>query len=164
MLEFCMWNPDPSTDTLRRSDRVANTPVGLSRYQECVLHQGRIERFFLDAIKDHSGGKTEVERGVLPEKLEFDRASASKHGEQEYPIEVTLRYLSEEEAMPKQSGLGVSDGLYRSSLAEDDTQDMLRKSKHAGGETEKVRAKYMVSRSTLLSKYSMILTQSSGRM
>jgi len=118
----------------------------------------------LDAIKENSNGEVEVERGVLPEKLEFDRASIGIDAEQEYPIEVTLRYLSEEEAMPKQSGLGVSDGLYRSSLAEDDTQDMLRKSRRAGGDTERVKAKYLVSLSKLLRKESIILIPSSGWM
>lgn len=141
-----MWNPEPATGSLHRSDRVPNTPVGLSRYQECVLHQGRIERFFLDTIKENSNGQVEVERGVLPEMLEFDRANAD---DVEYPITVTLRYLSEEDAKPKQTGLGVTDGLYRSSLAKDDTEDMLRKSKHSGGETETLKAKYLVD-STLL--------------
>lgn len=139
-----MWNPDSATGTLRRSDRVPNTPIGLSRYQECVLHQGRIERFFLDAIKENSSGNVEVERGILPEKLEFDRVDIESEERGEYPIKVSLRYLSEEAAMPKQSGLGVSDGLYRSSLAKDDTEDMLRRSRRSNGETELVKTKYLV--------------------
>jgi len=141
MVEFCMWNPD-SEGKLRRSDRVPNTPQGISRYQEVVLTQGRIERFFLDHMKENGG--LEVERGVLPEELKFDRERAEDEGEESYPVTVRLRHLSDEEATPAQNNTSVPDGLFRSSLAKDDTDDLIRRSQHKGGETEVVRAKYVV--------------------
>ena len=56
MIEICMWNP--GTDgVIRRSDRIPDTIVGLSRFQQIVLHQGRIERFFLDNINKFSNGE-----------------------------------------------------------------------------------------------------------
>jgi phenol 2-monooxygenase len=144
MIEICMWNPG-ADGVIRRSDRIPDTIVGLSRFQQIVLHQGRIERFFLDNIKKFSGGKIEVERGVLPESLEIDEAKV-EDGEA-YPVTVKLRTLTEEEATPlqQQSGSKVSDGLFRSNLAmEDDEDDLIRKSKARAGESEIVHAKYVI--------------------
>lgn len=119
-------------------------PVGLSRFQQIVLHQGRIERFFLDHIKKHSKDTLRVERGVLPESLKI-ADNCDDHSPDNYPITVQLRHLTEEEAMPAQSnGSTVSDGLFRSNLAEDDTDDIIAKSKEKEGTTETIRAKYMV--------------------
>lgn len=109
-----------------------------------MLHQGRIERFFLDHIKKHSQDTLHVERAVLPESLHIaDRCD--DHSSENYPITVRLRYLTEEEATPAQSsGSSVNDGLFRSNLAEDDTDDLIAKSKQKEGSVEIVRAKYMV--------------------
>jgi phenol 2-monooxygenase (NADPH) len=53
MLEICLWNPNEH-GAIRRSDRIPDTIPGISRFQQVVLHQGRIERFFLDSIKEYS--------------------------------------------------------------------------------------------------------------
>jgi flavin-dependent dehydrogenase len=136
---------NPGKDgTLRRSDRVPDVPPGLSRFQQIVLHQGRIERFFLDHIKKHSNDTLRVERAVLPETLHIDD-NCDDHSPDNYPITVQLRYLTKEEAKPAQSkGPGVNDGLFRSNLAEDDTDALIAKSREKEGNTESVRAKYMV--------------------
>lgn len=64
----------------------------------------------------HSDGAVKVERGVVPESIEIDESLVDN--EDAYPIKVTLRHLSEEEANP--DGLtstgGVKSGLFRSSL------------------------------------------------
>ncbi|KAL5356818.1 FAD binding domain-containing protein [Aspergillus floccosus] len=146
MLEICLWNPDKD-GVLRRSDRIPDTIPGISRFQQVVLHQGRIERFFLDAIAECS--QMRVERGVLPTKLEFDEALAED--KDAYPITVHLRNLSEEEATPPQratsvNGQCVQDGLFRSNIAPDDCQDFLRAADlNATANTEEVvKAKYML--------------------
>jgi flavin-dependent dehydrogenase len=119
-------------------------PVGLSRFQQIVLHQGRIERFFLDHIKKHSKDTLRVERGVLPESLHISD-DCDNHSSDSYPITVQLRHLTEEEAKPAQSkGSSVNDGLFRSNLAEDDTDDLIAKSRDKEGSSEIVKAKYMV--------------------
>ncbi|WPH05091.1 Hypothetical protein R9X50_00799000 [Acrodontium crateriforme] len=146
MLEICLWNPDKD-GVIRRSDRIPDTIPGISRFQQVVLHQGRIERFFLDSIAKNSDIK--VERATLPISFSFDE-SVSKNTEA-YPITVTIQHLTEEEATPKQSatsqnGAGISDGLFRSNMTPDDTQELInlaQKSKHAG-QTETIRAKFMV--------------------
>ena len=96
MLEINLWNPDDKGQ-IQRSDRIPDTTPGISRFQQVVLHQGRIERFFLDAIAEHSDIR--VERGILPESMKFDATKADD--DDAYPIEVTLRHLTEEEATPR---------------------------------------------------------------
>jgi phenol 2-monooxygenase len=89
-----------------------------------------------------------VERGVLPESLSFDESVAEDP--EGYPIEVTLQHLSEEELNPDQSqatsGAAKSDGLFRSNMAADDTNELLSKSSKNGrsGTRETVKAKYMI--------------------
>jgi len=107
---------------------------------------GRIERFFLDSLKEYSDIR--VERGVLPESLKFDESKADDNDA--YPIEVVLQHLTEEEATPEQSsatkGNANSDGLFRSNMAADDTEELLSKVAKNGraGTRETVRAKYMI--------------------
>ncbi len=160
MLEICLWNPDPQTGVIHRSDRIPDTIPNISRFQQVVLHQGRIERFFLDSIAENSKrtlkdvpgwkGGIRVEHGVIPTFLDFDDSLAEDNDA--YPITVKLRHLTEEEAMPKQSatsanGSGLQDGLFRSNLAMDDTEEMLEKSRSLAakaGREETVKAKYML--------------------
>lgn len=125
---------------IRRSDRIPDTIPGISRFQQVVLHQGRIERFFLDHMKKYS--EIEVERGVMPESMEYDSRQAEDIDA--YPITVQLRHLTEEEATPAQNLTSIPDGLFRSSLASDDTDDLIRKSRGNEGKTETVKAKYMI--------------------
>ncbi|KAI1101462.1 putative phenol 2-monooxygenase [Jackrogersella minutella] len=144
LIEICMWNPGPD-GMIRRSDRIPDSIVGLSRFQQCVLHQGRIERFFLDNIKKYSKDTIQVERGVLPESLEIDETQIED--ESAYPVTVKLRYLTEEESVPEQqvNGSNVSDGLFRSSLIhEDDEDELIRKSRSRAGTGEIVHAKYVI--------------------
>ena len=143
MIEIGLWNPDQN-GRIRRSNRIPDTIPGISRFQQVVLHQGRIERFFLDAIKENNGS-FEVERGVLPTSFSFDKSKAADF--KDYPITVTLRTLTEEEATPQQSnGSKVQDGLFRSNLAPDDTADLIKAAELNGraNRTETVRARFMV--------------------
>ncbi|KAK7432212.1 hypothetical protein QQZ08_001157 [Neonectria magnoliae] len=148
MLEICLWNPDKD-GVIQRSSRIADTIPGISRFQQVVLHQGRIERFFLDAMKDFSDGEVAVERGVIPTSLEIDANSVENADA--YPVTVQLRHLSEEESTPKQTatmsnGSLVQDGLFRSNMAADDTADLLKAAKlnEKANTTEVVKAKYVV--------------------
>ena len=154
MLEICLWNPDEN-GRLQRSDRIPDTIPGISRFQQVVLHQGRIERFFLDSIKEHSDIR--VERGVLPTSFEFDEAKAGDF--EDYPISVMLRTLSDHESTPHQrqqhqkSADGQernvnADGLFRSNLVDDDTEDLIQATRAKPNQTtnqiEYVRAKFLV--------------------
>ena len=145
MLEICLWNPNPE-GVIQRSDRIPDTIPGISHFQQCVLHQGRIERFFLDTM---AKGGISVERGVMPTKLEFDESLAEEPDA--YPITITLRHLSEDEATPKQSatssnGEGIADGLFRSNMSPDDTEEMIKKAElnDKANTEEVIKAKYML--------------------
>jgi phenol 2-monooxygenase len=146
MLEICLWNPDEN-GVIRRSDRIPDTIPGISRFQQVVLHQGRIERFFLDTMEECSDIR--VERGVMPTSLDIDKSSVTDP--EAYPITVRLRHLSEEEATPKQTstsanGQAIQDGIFRSNLSKDDTEELVQAAKLNGkANTEEiVRAKYML--------------------
>ncbi|KAL4795319.1 FAD binding domain-containing protein [Aspergillus venezuelensis] len=125
MIELSLWNTD-SNGRLQRSDRKSVMEPGTSRLPQMVLHQGRIERFSLDYIERCSGIHA-------------------------YPITVHLRHLSEAEATPKQmgtavNGCAVQDGLFRSNLPPDDTEELLKTSALDGeaNKDEVIKAKYMV--------------------
>lgn len=84
-----------------------------------------------------------MSRGVLPETLSIDETLVEDPDA--YPITVQLRHLTEEEAMPaQQKGQNVQDGLFRSNLAEDDTHDLIEKSRDNEGKVETIKAKYMI--------------------
>ena len=111
-----------------------------------MLHQGRIERFFLDSLRACS--TIDVERGCLPEAVTLHEAKiGSPDG---YPLTVTLRHLTEDEASAPQGNShsvgeeAPKDGLFRSNLAADDTDDLLRRGQQKGGFTETLHAKYMI--------------------
>lgn len=147
MLEICLWNPDED-GVIRRSDRIPDTIPGISRFQQVVLHQGRIERFFLDSIEACSDIR--VERGVMPSKLELNEALVEDNDA--YPITVTLRRLTKEEATPKQSatcsnGTSIQDGLFRSNITPDDTLELLNTTNTINARAnseEVVQAKYLL--------------------
>ncbi|GKT46129.1 phenol hydroxylase [Colletotrichum spaethianum] len=137
---------NPGNDgIIRRSDRIPDTIVGLSRFQQIVLQQGRIERFFLENIKKYSKDQIKVERGVLPESLDIDESKVND--DSAYPVTVKLRQLSEEEATPPQvaNASKIADGLFRSNLVQDDDEeDLIKKSQARAGASEIVHAKYVI--------------------
>ncbi|KAI0475650.1 FAD binding domain-containing protein [Xylariaceae sp. FL0804] len=155
LLEVSFWNPD-ETGRIRRSTRAPDNIGGLSRFTEAVLHQGRMETFFLDAIAashPHPAlpadqPRLAVERMVIPTALAVDEALADSDDSDDadaHPVTVTLRHLTEAEATPTQRLSNLADGLFRSNLAGDDVASMLAESGgRADAREETVRAKYVV--------------------
>jgi phenol 2-monooxygenase len=141
MLEMCMWSPN-SDGVIQRSSIVVDTVPGISRFQQATLHQGRIENFFLDSLKEH--GNIEVERGVMPDSMVFDEARAED--EEVYPITVHLQHLTMDSTRPVTNGSSVPNGLFRSNLTPDDTVKMLDAQTNGPHPTmsEIVKAKYVI--------------------
>lgn len=139
---------NPGSDgVIRRSDRIPDTIPGLSRFQQVVVHQGRIERFFLDNIKKFSKDTLKVDRGVLPESLEIDQSKLNDTSA--YPVTVKLRHLTDEEATPPQqvNASKAPDGLFRSNLIPQDhneDDELIKKSQARAGSGEIVHAKYVL--------------------
>ncbi|KAF7186385.1 Phenol hydroxylase [Pseudocercospora fuligena] len=146
MLEIRLWNPDEN-GIIRLSDRIPDTLVGISRFQQVVLHQGRIERFFLDTMQECGGNP--VERGVLPTELHINESLVDDNDA--YPITVRVRHLSEKESTPDQTatsanGQAVQDGLFRSNMTADDTQELIERAKldSKANSEEIIKAKYLL--------------------
>jgi len=136
--EFYFWNPDRGGILSRGQRTTFNTMPGLCRFGLAVLHQGEIERILLGTIQEHSAIR--VERAVLPEKIDFDETvDASDDG---YPISVALRHLAEEESTLAQNS-SIANGLFRSNLVQDDSEDLIRKGQERGDSVEVVKAKYI---------------------
>ncbi|KAA1128931.1 hypothetical protein PGTUg99_006310 [Puccinia graminis f. sp. tritici] len=138
--EICFWNPD-SEGKIGRTARIPDTIPGISPYQQSVVHQGRIERMFLDKISewstpsssDNSEGtdlvaalpRMKVERAVCPEMLTLPPLSASALSDSpEERIVVRLRHLTQEEAQPAQFSPMAADGIFRSNMFQDDALDV----------------------------------------
>lgn len=79
---------------------------------------------------------------MLPEDLNYDATQAEDNDA--YPITVQLRHLTEQEATPAQNLTSIPDGLFRSSLAKDDTDDLINKSQGNVEGSETVKARYMI--------------------
>ncbi|KAI1259702.1 FAD binding domain-containing protein [Xylariaceae sp. FL1019] len=148
LMEVSFWNPDPD-GRIRRSSRAPNNIPGLSRFTESVLHQGRMESFFLDAIAasyPHPGNPDHaihVERKVIPTSLTIDGATIND--DDAFPISVTLRHLTENEATPTQRLSNLSDGLHRSNLPDDNISSLIAESTARTDQPdETVKAKYVV--------------------
>lgn len=111
-----------------------------------LLNQGRIERFLLDSIHEHSD--LQVERGVIAECFEYDDAVGDDP--KEYPITVQLRTLSDEAANPPSlivTGAdhnAVASGVFRGDLLQDDWNELIASSKKKETRTEIVKAKYLI--------------------
>ncbi|KAL4756259.1 FAD-binding monooxygenase [Aspergillus foveolatus] len=135
MIEICLWNPDEN-GRIRRSDRFPDTIPQISRFQQVVLHQGRIERFFLNSMKEH--GNLTVERGVLPVSFVIDEAKAADFDN--YPISQHQKSADGQRAV-------VDYGLSRSNLVADDTDDLIMAAtadSSRDGQVDLVKAKFLV--------------------
>jgi len=93
-------------------------------------------------------GDIQVERDVMPESLSIDESKVEDPNA--YPVTVQLRHLAQEEVTQVQQ-VGdwgptetVQDGLFRSNLAEDDTDELLGRNREKAGMSEIVHTKYVI--------------------
>jgi len=105
----------------------------------------RIEDYLLSYIRKHSD--IAVEQGIAPERLNIDETSVEI--DEAYPVSVTLRHLVEDEAalatLNGTNGSNIPNGLFRSNLRADVTDDLLESAKqNKATYVETVRAKYVV--------------------
>ncbi|KAJ5682531.1 hypothetical protein N7462_005696 [Penicillium macrosclerotiorum] len=144
-VEANFWVPGPNGNLIRQGPH-CSSKVNESPFRNMLLNQGRIERFLLDSMRQHSD--LEVERGVIAESLEYN--DELEGDPDAYPITVKLRTLDEEEANPSsisQKGDGsnhLNSGFKRSSLLPDDWDDLIRESRRKQTKTEIVKAKYLI--------------------
>ena len=110
MIEMCFWSPN-GNGQLERNSRVADTIPGISRFTQSVIHQGNIEKWFVDSIDYFSNGQVKIERPLLPISINVNEKGTK---DDQYPVEVKVVKLSSEESKPEQFGSEkVANGLYR---------------------------------------------------
>jgi phenol 2-monooxygenase (NADPH) len=124
--------PGPNGNLIRQGP-FCSSKVNESPFHNMLLSQGRLERFILDSIQQHSD--LEIERGIIAESLEYDETLEDDPNA--YPITVQLRTLSEEET-------NSPSGLDRSNLLPDDWDDLIQKSRKRQTKVETVKAKYLI--------------------
>lgn len=148
--EICFWNPD-SEGKISRSSRLPNTIPGISRYDASTVHQGRIERMFLDKIAEWSAPngtaepRIQVERAVCPDHLSLPDVEASALSD--HPLDrivLRLRHLTEEEAKPAQFSPNAADGLFRSNMFQSDEWDVKPNGFPSEEVLEEVRCRYVI--------------------
>lgn len=138
--EFMSQVPDGNGSIKRAGGAGFDTP-GLSEFKLHALMQKRVEQFHIDNIRKYSN--IEVERGVIPESLVIDENKVEDVNA--YPVTLKLRHLSETKARSSQpSDPTIEDAMYRSNLVEDDTDEILQKSKDHADAAEIVHAKYVI--------------------
>ncbi|KAJ5676917.1 uncharacterized protein N7477_002550 [Penicillium maclennaniae] len=143
-VEANFWVPGPNGSLIRQGP-FCSSKVNESPFHNMLLSQGRIERFLLDNIKQHSN--LEVERGVIAESFEYDELV--KDDPNAFPITVKVRTLSENELTPSNNSDGgsshsVPGGLKESDIPSDDLHDLHQRSKSRQTKTELVKAKYLI--------------------
>ncbi|KAJ9115387.1 hypothetical protein QFC22_005142 [Naganishia vaughanmartiniae] len=144
MSEIAFWNPCPDTGRLTRTGCIPDTIPGLSRFQQTILHQNRIEKHLMDNTLVNSNGSLVVERGVSPETLLIDESLVDDQSA--YPITLKLKHLSDAESMPDESVTkvgGIKSGIFRSSLMSAEQEEALYK-KDDESKIEVVKAKYVI--------------------
>ncbi|GEM12326.1 phenol 2-monooxygenase [Rhodotorula toruloides] len=122
-----------------------DTNPGLSRFQQTILHQGRVEAHLIDDASKHSKGAIAPERSMLPETLSVEKSLVADYDS--HPITLTVRHLSEGESTPdayKFDDKGVRSSLFRSSLLSAAEEEILYKKDEKAGRVETVKARYLV--------------------
>jgi phenol 2-monooxygenase len=140
MVKFIEQVPDGKGGIKKMGGGPFDVP-GLSNFKARTLMQGRIENFYIENIRKYSD--IEVETAVLPESLEIDNSKVEDANA--YPITVKLRHLTETKARSSQPNEStIEDAMFRSNIVEDDTEEILQKSREHADASEVVKAKYVI--------------------
>ena len=124
---------------IQRTQRVVSQKPGISRFQGIILHQGAIEQTVLDFLS--LDGRVEVERNVVPERLEWEKCSPSDRDSR--PITVTVRHTGEETSRQtsNSTNMNTTNSEPDQSIANELPQARKDQEK---GRLERIRAKYVV--------------------
>ncbi|CAI7614137.1 unnamed protein product [Penicillium glandicola] len=134
--EANIWVPGPQGKLIRQA-HIDIYKVDESPFYNTRLNQGRIERFILDSIREHSD--LDVERSVVAESLEYDEKLSNDPDS--YPITVKIRVLGEDiEAESEATDNEVNCG----NLLSDDWADLAQREKPQKTQVETIKAKYLI--------------------
>ncbi|KAA8915395.1 hypothetical protein TRICI_002473 [Trichomonascus ciferrii] len=130
MLELCFWEPNEKGNIVR-SSRIPDSCIGISRFQQYVVHQKRVEMWMRDSMEKWSKGQVKIDRPVQALELDIDESEKS-----EYPVTVEVEHLSDDQGTVNQYGSKVANGLFRSFEGDGNERK--------GGEKEIIHAKYVI--------------------
>lgn len=134
MLEMCFWEPDANGNIVR-SNRMPDSTIGISRFQQSVLHQGRVESFMRESVKKWSKDTLKIERPVQATSLKVDE-SVPESDTNAYPVTVTVKHMKEDVAAVNQYGAKIANGLFRAFDGDGNGEKE--------GEEETIHAKYVI--------------------
>ncbi|KZV82212.1 thioredoxin-like protein [Exidia glandulosa HHB12029] len=93
------YNPSP-TGGIERTGRAADVTAPTARYPfEVTLHQGEIEKIFLDAMSEKG---VQVDRAIVPTSLEVSSDPAILSDPQAYAVKVVLQHMSRPESQQEE--------------------------------------------------------------
>ena len=139
MMEMSFWSPDEKGNLARRS-RIPDFIPGISRFHECVIHQGKIENWLCNSIDEFSEGKVKVERPYLPVSIKIDE---TKKDDQDYAVEILVKKLADDMAAPEQYG-NIANGLFRAFEGDQDKFYADHVSEGNVEDFELIKAKYVL--------------------
>ncbi|KAJ5950442.1 uncharacterized protein N7479_008855 [Penicillium vulpinum] len=137
--EANIWVPGPQGKLIRQAF-INVARVDESPFLNTCLNQGRIERFILDSIREHSD--LDVERGVIAESLEYDEELSNDPNS--YPITVKVRVLGEDDSKVKDGCETTGNEVNREDLLPDDWADLAPRRKPQKTQIETIKAKYLI--------------------
>lgn len=137
MIELCFWDPKGNevTEGITRTKRIADSIPGVSRFQQTVLHQGRVESWFQDSMRKWSKGTVKVERPAQVTSIEVD-TSIAPSDVTSHPVTVIVDHLSAEKGAVEQYGSKIASGLYRQFEGDGNVLNV--------GLKETIKAKYVI--------------------
>ncbi len=116
------------------------------------LNQGRVEELIIEAIHAsypppaapfyNEPEPIRVERMVFPTSLVIDESAVDD--EDAYPVTVTLRHATEDEATPTPRLGNLNSGMMKSNLWGDGVEELIPRSRRSEAEDEVLRCKYVV--------------------
>lgn len=110
------------------------------------MNQGRIERFILDSIREHSD--LDVERSVIADSLKYDEELSNDPNA--YPITVKVRVLGEDASnLPcgqetDAESEAAGNEMNRNNLFPDDWADLSPRKRPQKTQVETIKAKYLI--------------------
>ncbi|CAG7977703.1 unnamed protein product [Penicillium nalgiovense] len=143
--EANIWVPGPQGNIIRQA-QIDIFRVDESPFHNTRLNQGRIERFILDSIREHSD--LDVERSVIADSLEYDEELSNDSNS--YPITVKVRVLGEDYSNPpcgqeiENGSEAAGNGVNHSDVFPDDWADLAPRKKPQKTQIETIKAKYLI--------------------
>ncbi|KAL9023692.1 MAG: hypothetical protein Q9196_007040 [Gyalolechia fulgens] len=89
-IEMRSWGPGGFAGEIERKGVVVSQKAGVSRFQQCLLNQGRLEELFQNLSE--RGGKIKVERRVKTLQLSVNKREDGSIDNTAHPVLVTVQH------------------------------------------------------------------------